>query len=127
MAPRKNVAEEKSEEPENKKRKVAEIKLTNARRIENKSYLGEVIEEAEIVIDNRDWEKVLIDHREKLEKETRDREKKIERKEIKEKSWALYIECKRLLEENEKNWEKAKKERELEEKRKYRLEIAKMK
>ena len=36
---------------------------------------------------------------------------RIEKSEIKEKSWALYKECKNFLEENEKNWEKARKDR----------------
>ena len=56
-----------------------------------------------------------------------ERERKIEKKEIKEKSWELYIECKGFLESNEKNWEKHRLEREQELKRKERLQVARYK
>ena len=91
-------------------------KLENVKRIEDKIYYGETITNFEIE-EKRDWEKVLREHRERIENETKEREKKIEKKEIKEKSWELYIECKGFLEANEKNWEKHRIEREQELKR----------
>ena len=119
----KNVAEDGEKESNFKKRKVETDRLTNIRRIEDKVYTGETIEDFEIE-EKRDWDKVLKDHAEKLEKEAKEKAEKIKCKEIKEKSWELYRECKKFLEENEKNWEKLKIERETEEKRKWRLQIA---
>ena len=126
--PKKNAAEEKYDEKDPKKRKLEEnITLKNVRRIEDRSFQGSLIKDMEPLIDNRDWEQVLASHKERLEKETLEREKRIEKSEIKEKSWALYKECKNFLEENEKNWEKARKDRELDEKKKERLAIARTK
>ena len=93
--------------------------LTNIRRIEDKVVEGEEITEFEVEI--VDWDKVLKDHKERLENETKEREERLEKKEIKEKSWELYKECKIFLENNEKNWEKLRNEREIEMKRKERL------
>ena len=80
-------------------------KLENVKRIEDKVYYGETITGFEIE-EKRDWEKVLKEHKERIENETKERERQIEKKEIKEKSWELYIECKGFLESNEKNMEK---------------------
>ena len=108
--------EKETEKSENKKRKI-EIgeKITNIRTIENAVVQGQTISDFEIEI--VDWEKVLQEHQERIEKETRERQDQIRRKEIKEKSWMLKRLCHKFLEENEKNWEKERKERELERKR----------
>ena len=52
------------------------------KRIEDKVYEGEMIVDFEIE-EERDWDKVLKDHIERLEKETKEREEKIQRSEIK--------------------------------------------
>ena len=62
-----------------------------------------------------------------MQKEVEEKKNRLERQEIKEKSWELYIECKRFLEANEKNWEKHRIEREQELKRKERLQLARYK
>ena len=109
-------------EPVNKYKK--EI-ITNIRRIENKVCLGETIKNFEII--EIDWDQHLKEHKENLEAEITLRENRIQRKEIKEKSWQLYRECKEFLEENEKDWEQRRIERELERKKTERIEIARAK
>ena len=129
-ASKKHVAEEIVERESNiKRRKVMnnKVSLQNVQRVEDKVFTGPVMKEMELVIDDRDWEEVIKSHREKLEKETLEREKRIEKVEIKERSWALYKECKEFLERNEKNWEKARLDRELEEKKRERLSRARTK
>ena len=124
------VAEELlSIEKKSKKKKVGEeqVSLQNVKRIDDKVFLGPAMKEMELIIDNRDWDEVITSHREKLELETLERERRIKKMEIKEKSWALYKECKYFLEKNEKNWEKAKIDRELEEKKRERLSLARYK
>ena len=59
-----------------------------------------------------------------LEKEVRERNERIKLKTEKENTWALYKECKKFLEENERNWELMKLEREQEKRRKERLDRA---
>ena len=108
-ASKKHVAEERVDRESNiKRRKVMnnKVSLQNVQRVEDKVFTGRVMKETELLIDDRDWEEVIKSHREKLEKETLEREKRIEKVEIKERSWALYKECKEFLERNEKNWEK---------------------
>ena len=124
-APKKNAAELEIENIENEVRK--------KRRLENQQAGVEIeIKDRESQnvdpdIDNRDWEQLIKSHGEKLEKETVEKEGKIEKIEIEEQSWALYRECKDYLERNEKNWEKARIDRELEEKKRERLSIARAK
>ena len=67
---------------------------------------------------------MLADHKENLEKETREKKEKLDKQEKKLQHWKLYKECKSFLENNDKNWENRKIERELDRKRKERLHIA---
>jgi len=101
------------------------VHLKNVRRIPDKIIQGEQITDFEIY--NVDWEKVLKEHKERVEKETYERISKLKKHEAKHKSWALYTECKTFLESNEKNWEKRRYEREKEQKRKCRLFVAEKK
>ena len=112
-----------------KKRRIEEgERISNLRTIENRVIEGEQISEFEIeIVDKVDWENRLKEHKERLEKETREREEQIKRSKIKEKSWELYRECRNFLEHNEKNWEKNRADREQERKKLERLEIARMK
>ena len=114
------------EKRNDKKRKI-EIgeRLSNIQRVEDKVYEGEEIRN--FTIEKTDWDKVLREHRERLENETLEREKEIEKQQIEEKSWELYRECQQFLETNEKNWEKSRIERENEKKRIERLELARIK
>ena len=99
--------------------------LTNIRRIENRVMEGETITNFEII--DRDWDQHLKEHKERLEAEITLRENKIKKSEIKEKSWQLYKESKKFLEENEKEWEKRRIEREIETKKIERIAVAKAK
>ena len=94
--------------------------LTNNRRVEDRVILGLTMKDHEIE-EEIDWEQHLSDYRLRLEKETLEREERIEKKTIKEKSWLLFRECKQYLENNEKDWEKKRIERELENKKIERL------
>ena len=130
MAPKRNIAKKDIEykERNRKRRKIekdGEI-LTNLRKVEGKSYLGEEIKDFELE-EERDWEQVLKNHKEKIEKQTQEKQKRIADAEIKKKSWELYKECKIFLEENERNWEKLRVEREVENKKKERLYVARIK
>ena len=81
-APVKNVAEDTIKEVQRKKRKVVDKqheRLENVKRIEDKIYYGETITDFEME-ENRDWGKVLREHRERIENETKERENRIEKK-----------------------------------------------
>ena len=94
-----------------KRRRIEEGEIiTNIRSVENRIVEGEIITNFEI--EKVDWEKVLQEHHDRLEKETREKVQRLRKKEIMEKSFLLNRECRRFLEENEKNWEKEKRERE---------------
>ena len=99
--------------------------LTNVRRIPDKVMEGAAITEFEIEIP--DWDKRIEEYRKRIETEARERIEKINKKEIKEKSWQLYKECQKFLEDNERNWELEKLEREAERKKKERISEAKAK
>merc|ERR1712173_426967 len=79
-------------------------RITNTRRIEDRTFTGEVLEEDEFEIETIDWDKFLQEHRERLEKEAYEKEKILEFQRKKTLSWALYKECKDFLEENQKDW-----------------------
>ena len=104
-----NESKEKEEEPETERRKIEPAeRLINIVTLENKVTEGKTITEFDI--ETRDWEKGLKEHVDRVEKETSMRKKQLKKKkEFKEKRWQLYRECKRFLEENDKNWEKEKK------------------
>ena len=63
--------------------------LRNCKRIEDKVIVGEEIKGFEIEAE-RDWDIRLREHRERLEEETKERERRLERQSIKCKSWDLY-------------------------------------
>ena len=71
-----------------------------------------------------DWDKAMAEHKKKLEKEIEDRTSRQKESEKKESHYHLQRLCKTILEENEKNWIARRKEREIETKKKERLEIA---
>ena len=111
--------DKETEEQQTKKHKGET--LTNLTTVENKVWEGETITEFEIM--ETDWDKVLKEHHERLEKETEARIAQLKKQTAKIKSWELYVECKNFLEENHKSWEQRKRERETEIKRKERLRI----
>ena len=99
-----------------------EVHLTNLRRIEDRTFEGQAITDFEIHV--TDWDKVLEEHKIRLETETAERTARLQKQEAKQKSWQLYVECKTYLENNEKNWELRRIERETEMKKKQRLSKA---
>ena len=107
------------------KKLIKEIEHTNCKRVENRPILGEILTDYELY--NIDWDKVLKDHQENLEKEIRQRKETFEQRDKKLKHWELYKECKMFLEDNDKNWQNKKIERDLERKRKERLDIVEKK
>ena len=113
-----------TEKQTEKQQKTGE-RLTNCKRIEDKVIQGQTTADFELY--NIDKENILNDHKEKIKTEASTLKKNLEKQKIKTKSWELYRECKKFLEENEKNWEKRKFEREIEQKRKERLLIAESK
>ena len=115
---KKKIETEKIER--NKKIRIGE-KLENLVRIEDKVYEGETLEEGQFEIQTVDWDKVLKEHKERLEEERNKREAQLEKRAVKERSWQLFRECKIFLEENDKNWQARKIEEELDRKRKERL------
>ena len=92
--------------------KVVEVPETN----KNLEFGGEV-----------DWEKVLREHKERIEKEENDRNNKLEQQSRKVDSWKLYNLCKQFLEENSPHWNKRRELQIEENQRLERLEIAKSK
>ena len=99
-----------------------EIHLTNLRRVEDRIFEGQAITDFEVHV--TDWDKVLEEHKIRLETETAERTARLQKQEAKQKSWQLYIECKTYLENNERNWELRRIERETEMKKKQRLSKA---
>ena len=74
-----------------------------------------------------DWEKVLREHKEHIEKEEKDRNNRLEQQSKKVDSWKLYNLCKDFLEENSTHWNKRREQQIEENKRLERLEIARSK
>ena len=120
-APKKHTSNQEENTQLRKKQRIGET-LTNIVTLEDRVIEGESISEFEIV--NINWEEHLENHRIRIETEAKEREKQIEKKEKKEKSWELYNRCKNFLEENDKDWEKRKIEREIEKKKIERLSLA---
>ena len=77
-APNKNksIENEQEEKRDHKKRKIeAGERITNVRRVEDRAFEGEEITDFEI--EKTDWDRVLREHKEWLEKDTIEREKKV--------------------------------------------------
>ena len=122
-APKKHLIEHQETDVQktNKKQRTGE-RLTNIKTLENIVIEGETITEFEILEVN--WEEHLENHRIYLEEEARIRNERLNKKEIKEKSWELYKRCQNFLEENDKDWERRRNEREIEKKKQERLSLA---
>ena len=80
-AKRKRIDEETDEKPEKRKKQDKLMKetyiLTNAHRVEDKVIEGEEITEFEII--TTDWDKVLEEHRIRLETEAQEEREKLDR------------------------------------------------
>ena len=95
--------------------------LSNLRVVENKVCQGPACYDMEYMPD-RDWDQVLREHREQLEREESEYKSRMKRKEEREQSWELSRLCRSFLEENDKKWAERKVKREQELARTIRLE-----
>ena len=98
-------------------------RLTNLRRIENKVVEGPVVKDMEYMPE-LDWDKIIREHRENIEREQREITERLNLKEKKEQSWALTKLCHEFLEENNEKWAKRKEKREQDNAKVLRLEKA---
>ena len=83
--------------------------------------------EEEKSLENTDWDTILTQHQTKLENELIEKQNNTQKDATEQETWTLYEECKQFLEENEKNWQKKKIEREIENKRQERISRGKEK
>ena len=120
----KNKAENtESTQPEKKTKKSPgeQVVLTNVKRIENKVYQGPACYDMEYMPD-LDWDRVIREHREQLEREQTEYNNRMKGKDDREQSWELNRLCRKYLEENDKKWAERKVKREQELARTLRLE-----
>ena len=104
-APRKNIKEPERQEDTRKRQRIEKEILTNVRRVEDKVMEGETITDFEVIVrTEEEWEIHIKEHQTRLEEELKEKERLLKKKDIKEKSWLLYRESKKFLEENEENW-----------------------
>ena len=105
------------------------IRLSNIRTVENKIVEVEVDAMKENIEweQPRDWDKVLTEHRERMEQEERELNERLEKQRRKEQGWQLYNICKQELENNSAIWKKRKEKQIEENKRLERLERARTK
>ena len=103
------------------------ITLTNIRTIENKIMTARETNRELEWEEPRDWDKVLTEHRERIEREEHERRTRLEKQRKKKESWALYTLCKNFLEENSTFWKRLKEKQIEENKRLERLEKARNK
>ena len=88
--------------------------------------MGPVIKEQLEWEEPRDWDKVLSEHRKRIEQEEQDRNMRLEKQRRKKESWELYNTCKEYLENNDKFWRTRKDTRMEENKRTERLHEARI-
>ena len=82
-----------------------QIVLTNLRKIEKIVEVPEPNKDLEFG-EKVDWDKVLREHKERIENEENDKNNKLEQQSKKVDSWKLYNLCKVFLEENSTHWNK---------------------
>ena len=103
------------------------VRLTNCRTIENKPKEIENNIGKEGWQDPVDWNKILVEHRNRLEQEALERVNRYKKQAQKHESWELYRLCKKFLEQNNEKWNKRKEQDEIERSRIQRLEQARIK
>ena len=103
-----------------------QIVLTNLRKIEKIVEVPEPNKDLEFG-EKVDWDKVLREHKERIENEENDKNNKLEQQSKKVDSWKLYNLCKVFLEENSTHWNKRREQQLEENKRLERLEMARSK
>ena len=129
----KNKKEQESMETQqpNKRNRTIEnntgVQLTNIRRIENKIIEVDETDQNLEWEEPRDWERVLREHKERIEQEERELNAQLDRQRKKQEGWQLYNLCKKFLEENNISWRKRREQQIEENKRAERLEMARIK
>ena len=103
-----------------------QFKLTNLRTIEKIIEVPENNRNLQWE-EPRDWDKVLREHRERIEKEELDKNVRLEKQRKKIESWELYNICKKFLEENSSHWSKRREQQIEEQQRLERMEKARIK
>ena len=103
-----------------------QIKLTNIRTV-NKIIETPEYKNRDGWEEIRDWDKVLREHKERIEQEEREKNIRLENKRKKIESWKLYNLCKEFLEQNNNSWKKRREQQIEEIARMERLEKAKNK
>ena len=105
---------ESTEPPKKRTRKINEhgkqgtIRLTNLRTIENKIIEVEESDKNLEWEEPRDWDKVLRERKERINREERELNEQLEKQRRKEQGWQLYNLCKQQLENNSAIWMKRK-------------------
>ena len=131
--PRKNKATEQPEitqqnkKPRNENWKWNKTSESIEKIIDNKPKEKENNIEKEGWQDPVDWNKVLVEHRNRLEQETLERVNRYKKQNKKHESWELYRLCKKFLEQNNEKWNKKKEQDEIERNRIQQLEQARIK
>ena len=103
------------------------VRLTHCRTVENKPKKIENNVGKEGWQDLVDWNKVILEHRNRLEQEMLEIVNRYKKQNQKHESWELYRLCKRFLEQNNEKWNKRKEQEEIERNRIQRLEQARIK
>ena len=103
------------------------VKLTNLRRIENKVIEVDETDQNLEWEEPRDWERVLREHKDRIEQEERELNARLDNQRRKHEGWQLYNLCKKFLEENNVSWRKRREQQIEENKRTERLEMARIK
>ena len=104
-----------------------QVRLTNCKTIENKVY--EVTEQNSDLefAEQVDWDQVLKEHKERIEREEQEKNDRLERQRKKIEGWKLFNLCKEFLEQNNKAWMKRRDARIEENNRQERLQKARIK
>ena len=122
----KNKNPEQNQEQQSKRVKINEgeqTTLTNLRTVEGWTAQGPIENNMEY-IPERDWDQVIREHKEEIERQENMRTNRLKIKEQKEQAWALNKLCREFLNENHNKWAERESKREQERLRILRLEKA---
>ena len=131
-SPKDRIEEKQVQNPNKKLRKDSpsknkknQITLENLRVLENRTFEATETNKDLEMETVEEWDRKIKEYRLEIEMEEKKRLERLEKKEQKENSWALYRVCQEYLEENCEIWAKQKTEREKERLRLERLDKAK--
>ena len=133
--------DEHQSEPKNKKIKTQENELTqtqymhknsgqNQIKLKNIETINKIVEGPEQNLEweeERDWDKVLREHKQRIEQEEQERTRILNKQKRKTEGWQLYNLCKKFLNENDTHWKKRNELLQEEQQRQERLQRARTK